>query len=668
MNEGILPIREACFRWKAQMFYDANRAIVRMCTRVPVPPSEIRSLILSGYATVTHLAKDCVVLPRAEIGKTRYASCTFLRTLPRSFLFYWVEHTPLAHHPYEYLAQAAAARDAEELAEGQWLLYVADGGMVRIKRRLLARALQGSLEVAAKRHAPVGDDMRAAIDESAALGLCVPGEEVLVPVRLGAGVHECAWAAWTMHYLDPTFDNSASLAALRLAEPEFPRAIETLDKKVLLPAYKHAETRAVEERLFVLTADMGGEGSKADRIRKRFFVSDLGNLRRVFLERSVRAFWAHGEWTGRYLYEYVVTQRAARMYLDLDLDLDGRKLAHSGDDITRAAIALTKQTAARMFDLALDDADFLVLECDRADKISRHVIVRPMVMETVADARVFAGYMRAAAMDAPDDWPALITPDGECLIDPAVYHTGCQSFRPYGCSKAPDRKGGTPRFLRVAEMNRCPLPHGADDFDLFVFSMVQCVSFAESPPETRLRFDTSDERKFRAIRGDRVREIDPCVVHAPKRKGAPTKVLKVKVARTRGANEIPLGVEDQAAVFAQLVAWLEPVWGVDETQLRNFEVRMTVRDHVAASFAVFRKPGKGGHCAILARTKREAGVADPAEHRHDRAGVQFYIYPTPQGWSCTQRCRWRCGEDEHVVLAQARTSPSLAAIVAAHLK
>lgn len=668
-----MPIREACFRWKAQMFYDANRSIVRMCTRVPVPPAEIPSLVLSGYAVVTHLAKDCVVLPRSEMGKTLYASRTFLRTLPRGFLFHWVEHTPLAHHPYEYLAQAVAPRDAEGLVEGQWLLHVADGGMVRIKRALLARAIAGSLEIyeqqraaIAKRRTAIHDSVQAAIAASAALRLCVPGEEVLAPVRLGGGVHECALAAWTMHYLDPTFDNSPSLAALRLAEPEFPRAIETPDKKVLLPAYKHAETRAVGERLFVLTADMGGEGSKADRIRKRFFVSDLGNLRRIFLERNVRAFWAHGEWTGRYLYEYVVTQRAARMYLDIDLDLDGKKLAHSGDDITRAAVALTKRTAERMFDLALGDADFLILECDRADKISRHVIVRPMVMETVADARVFAGYMRAAAMVDPDAWPALIRPDGECLIDPAVYHTGCQSFRPCGCSKAPDRKGGTPRFLRVAEMNRCPLPHGADDFDLFVFSMVQCVSFAESPPETRLRFDTSDEKTFRAIRGDLVREIDPCVVHAPKRKGAPAKVLKVKVARTRGANEIPLGAEDQAAVFAQLVAWLEPVWGLDATQQRNFEVRMTVRDHVAASFAVFRKPGKGGYCAILARTKR--GSADPAEHRHDRAGVQFYLYPTPMGWSCTQRCRWRCGEDEHIVLAQSKTSAALSAIVAAHLK
>lgn len=666
MNKGIVPIRDACFRWKAQMFYDANRAIVRMCTRVPVPSDEIAPLLLSGYAVVTQLAETCKLLPRSAMAASLYGGPSFLRALPRNLLFWWVEHTPLAHHPYEYLAQATAPCGVDDLVEGGYILYIEDGKLVRLRRTMLKRAMASDLVVEAKKRADVPDAIRAAIDASARLGLCEADEKILAPLRLGGRVHECAFAAWTMHYLDPTFDNSPSLAALRMLEPDFPRAIETLDKKVLLAAYKHAETRAVEERLFLLTADMGGEGTKADRIRKRFFVTDLGTLRRIFLERSVRMFWAHGEWTGRYLYEYVVTQRGARMYLDLDLD--DPSPAHSGDDITRAAIALAKKTAAEMFDLALDDTDFLVLECDRKKKISRHVVVRPMVFETVADVRVFAGYMRAAVMVDPDAWPALMKPDGECMIDPAVYNTGCQSFRPFGCSKAPDTKGGTALFLRVAEMNVCPLPHGADDFDLLIFSLVQCVSFAESPPETRLRFDMTNPKKYRAIRGERECELDPCVVHTAKRKNAPTKMLRVKVARTRGANELPLGVEDQAAVFRQLLEWLEPAWGLDETHLGRFEVRMTVRDHVDASFAVFRKPGKGGYCAILARSRMAEGATDPATFRHDRAGVQFYLYSTPTGWSCTQRCRWRCGDDEHIVLASGRASPALSAIVASKVK
>lgn len=667
MDVGLLGCRDACEKWRAHLLYDSNRAEMRILARAPIPPCEMDTAIRSFYGGISHLAAECAVFPDALLDADLLACPAFLGRLPRAHVFHRFEFAPPGDHPCVYSVRVFPMCDADTLMHGQWIVHVADGRIARIRRAFLMDVVCEQTVLRPEHGVEMPGKLQDILQRSIEHGVASGPDGFLVPVRFSRTRLRDGDEAWTVVASDPGFDNSPSLALHRLDRPLFPQPVRSEDRKVTYQtACKATEYLALRERHLTFTVDMGGRGSRADRIRKSFCVMDVTNARRVFNfhpldpeQPSLKMFWSDGEWRGRYLYEYIITWRACRFYLDLDLDLDSGGHEFNGDDIARAAIALVQDTAAEMLNVSLRDEDFLVLECDRASKISRHIVVRPLVMETVADARVFANYLRAAV--AYNDARAVLRkPSGECIIDLAVYNTGCQSFRPYGCSKAPDEINGPMMLMRVAAMNRCPVPK--DDFERFMFSLVQCVSFDEVPPEKRVRFDTSSQDSGTVFVGGTCWEIPPCPVQAEKRKERPVgtiREIRPRAPRVMMGNEIAIGVDDRAAVFAQVVEWLDPAWRLTSSDLRHFDVRMTVRDDVSASFSLFRKPGKGGYCAILAR----AGGATT----HKRSGVQIYVYRGPAGWSATQRCRFRCGQDEREVLFRDKPSPRMDALVTSKL-
>jgi hypothetical protein len=668
MDVGMLGFRDACEKWRAHVLYDSNRAEMRVHARAPIPPSELDGAIRSFYSGISHLAPACMVLDAALLDSDLLASPSFLSRLPRAHLFHRFEHMLPGDHAYVYNVRVFPMCDADTLMRGQWIVHIENARIARIKRAYLLDVIEEKAVVRPDRAIEMPPEVREVLERSQRHGVAAPGDGFFVPVRFARTHLREAPETWAVVAGDPGYDNSPSLAPHRLDRPLFPQAVRSDDGKIKYQtACKATEYLALRERHLTFTVDMGGRGARADRIRKRFCIMDVQNARRVFHfhpadpeQPSLRMFWSDGEWTGRYLYEYILTWRACRFYLDLDLDLGSGGHEFSGDEIAQAAVSLVCAKAREMFAAELRPEDFLVLECDRASKISRHIVARPLVFETVTDARVFANYLRTAAL-CDDAFRALRKPGGECIIDLAVYNVGCQSFRPYGCSKAPDEKNGPMLPMRIAAMNRCPVPR--DEFDRFMFSLVQCVSFDEVPRDRRVRFVADSEHEWTVFVGRAGRSIAPCPVQAEKRKERPMGVVKEirpRVPRLMAGNEVAIGMQDRAAVFNQVVEWLDPAWRMTTADLRNFDVRMMVRDDVSASFALFRKPGKGGYCAILARA---GGTAT-----HKRSGVQIYVYRGHAGWSATQRCRFRCGEDAKEVLFRDRASSALDAIVAAQIK
>lgn len=673
MSEGgeiVADLRDLCVRWLAEVFYDANRAVVCVRTRRPVPENEILGMLRSAYASVSKEAADCLMLPKSAMEKDLLASPAYVRKMPRAHLFYTWRSEACTHHPYVYEGHIWAPKSQFECVHGKWIFHRQDNTIVRVARDNLESVLSDDFVLTAKKRAEIPGEVAEIITRSEAAGLLASGDGFLVPVRFKEGLlRACPFETWTTIRLDPLFDNSPSLAPMCMLQPEFPTKLESAGNKVkYMSACKHTEMRAVRERRFTFTVDMGGDGTKSDRIRKRFFLTDLGCLRRVFEETNLFLFVSQGEYTGRYIYEYIITERACRMYFDLDYDIPAKALRFSGDEITRAAIRAIAECAKSVFGFEVRPADVLVAECDRADKISRHLVVRPMVFETVVDARLFATIIRHHVLEHPADFPELLKEDGECMIDPAVYNTGCQSFRPIGCSKAPEKKFGKPLYLRVAEMNECPLPHGASDFDLLMFSLVQNVPFGEVPPSERLYFRNVGDSQVVAVGRGGETPIEIVETQPAKRKRQETseKTPVRRMPRVIRENEVALGAADRRSIFDQLVAFLPPVWGVLPGHFERFDVKMLRNEMGEFSFAVLGKKGHGSYCAILADAKMQNGVTDAAQHRHRKSGVQFYIKGGRTGYYVSQRCKWRCASRDSVLACSGRPSKVLDDILLAH--
>lgn len=673
MSEGgeiVKDLRDLCVRWLAEVFYDANRAVVCVRTRRPVPENEILGMLRSAYASVSNEAANCLMLPKSVMERDLLVSPTYIRKMPRTHLFYTWRSETFTHHPYVYEGYVWTPKSQFECVHGKWIFHRQDNTIVRVARDNLESVLSDDFTLSAKKRAEIPGEVAGVISQSEAAGLLTPDDGILVPIHFKEGLlRACPYETWTTIRLDPLFDNSPSLAPMCMLQPEFPTKLESAGNKIkYMSACKHTEMRAVRERRFTFTVDMGGDGSKSDRIRKRFFLTDIGCLRRVFEEKSLFQFVSQGEYTGRYIYEYIITERACRMYFDLDYDIPAKVLRFSGDEITRAAIRAIAECAKSVFGFEIVATDVLVAECDRADKISRHLIVRPMVFETVVDARLFATIIRHHVLEHSANFPELIKDDGECMIDPAVYNTGCQSFRPIGCSKAPEKKFGKSMYLRVAEMNECPLPHGASDFDLLVFSLVQNVSFGEVPPSERLYFRNVGDAQVVAVRRgvENVVEIVEPQPAKRKRPEASEKIPVRRMARVIRENEVALGSADCRSIFDQLVAFLPPIWGVLPSDFERFDVKMLRNEMGDFSFAVLGKKGKKSYCAILADVKMQNGITDVAQHCHRKSGVQFYIKEGRTGYYVSQRCKWRCASRDSVLVCSGRQSKVLDDIIFAN--
>lgn len=274
---------------------------------------------------------------------------------------------------------------------------------------------------------------------------------------------------------------------------------------------------------------------KAHRHRKAYFCANLPGLVKIMQDEVSKGFdvrlpppWRpRSESAGRWIYEFLKEHDMNFPYGDLDCDLEfNPDMLEEADERTRIAVEFHMHMLGTLFGADVSFQDYLITSADVSrvtthpdgtrvikGKVSRHYICKKYVFATMLDQRMFINWCYTvlfAIFRKMETDPALCTEQERLFArlritdkynamrsfpDFGVYKSGCQLFRTYGSTKAPDYPFGPQRRLVLAGVNEYPLPAGATEMDVVELSLVQRVP-ADFPDNRVLEFQIENNEQI----------------------------------------------------------------------------------------------------------------------------------------------------------------------------
>ncbi|MGE0525551.1 MAG: hypothetical protein AB7P49_00700 [Bdellovibrionales bacterium] len=274
---------------------------------------------------------------------------------------------------------------------------------------------------------------------------------------------------------------------------------------------------------------------KAHRHKKAYFCANWQGLCKIMNGEVHTGFdvglpppWRpRTEPMNRCVYEYLMEHAMNYPYGDLDCDLEyNPEMLENGDEYTRIAIEFHAYMLKTLFGACVEFSDYFISSADVSKitshtdgtrtvkgKVSRHFICRKYAFRTMLDQRMFVNWCfttlfaifkkvekdpmlcseqekRFAMLRIKDRYGAM-----RSFPDFGVYKSGCQLFRLFANSKAPEVPFGPQRRLIVAAINEYPIDPGATEMDIIGMSMVQRVPI-DFPDNRLLEFNIENNEQI----------------------------------------------------------------------------------------------------------------------------------------------------------------------------
>lgn len=650
----------------ALVFYDPNNKIIRIDLPSEIAPEKAAAMFLSAERAIFKSRRAPLIIAAEMLGKTLVASVSYLSAVLRHggiHVLAWARaERPEGALPFIYEAKVWSVTSLEDVIHGSCVLHLTPDGAAQSACANPQEYIMHPPRVEIERVSPLGDGPARILCTSRLLGLCAEGERdhFRIRVREPAPGKSKPYLLHTIYY-DPLVDHAPSHAMTPELWEHMHHTTRMEDSKtILMTGFNAVAFHAVSFRKYAMAFDMCGVGTEEKRHCKRYATFTRAGLRAAFMGTNPN-LQVKGEPYHRFAYEMLMEFRRSFFYIDIDCKLSEKPEGNLGDEISTTAIALMIESFGALFGVQLQESDFIVFECDRWDdgkwKISRHVIARKIVFESVHDVAVFAHVLKSESVRDHGRWGKLFH-GGESLIDLSVYNVG-RIFRPGLCAKAPDIKGGTAHYLRLASINKYPVPPDATEFDIFCLSLIQDVPFDEVPPEMTRRFVRRGSLFYPHEGSD-----FGCAVteEAGKRDTKKRKIMEDAAPpppskRLRG-NESALDVDDARAIFDEIRQMFGAEWKIGEEHAEEFEIRIRRDEDKSPTVLLYRKRAPQNNNGIY------CGVCKEFHRKHP---TQFYINGTAaRGFTMVQRCFF--GSRGQVLIFEHRPLPVTGKIVLRYLQ
>ncbi len=661
-----MSLRDTFAGTGALVFYDPNNKIIRI--DMPAEIDEKRAIAMFGVAekAIFGSMRTPLILPAALVGKTLVASVSYLSMLLNTDgirVLAWGRAERIgATLPFIYEAKVWSAVKLEDVVQGSNVLHLTPEGAAQSVCHSPREYIRNPPRVEIEHVAPLSGAPARILQTSRALGLCADGDRDHFRIRISAPepVNSKPYLLRAIYY-DPHVDHSP----LHTMTPELWEHMHTCvrndnSKTVLMTGFNSVPFYAITQRKYAMAFDMCGVGDAEKRHNKRYATFTRAAMRAAFLGQNTNLV-VGGEPYHRFAYEMLMEYRRSFFYVDIDCKLADKPESNMGDSVSTASIDLMIETFDALFGARLRRADFIVFECDRWDdgkwKISRHVIARKIVFESMHDVAIFAHVLKSESMRDRHRWRDLFYND-ESLLDLSVYNVG-RIFRPAMCAKAPDIKGGAAHYLRLASVSEYPVPEDATEFDIFCLSLIQDVPFDEVPLAMTRRFVRKgglfyphEGNEFGVAMGEESTRKD-----AKKRKIMESAAPPPTATRLRG-NESGLDADEARAIFDEVRQAFSAEWRITEEHAREFEIRIRRDDGKPPAVLLYRKRASHNDEGIY------CGVCKEFHRKHP---TQFYINGTAaRGFTMVQRCFF--GTRGQVLIFECRPLPATAEIVSRYLQ
>ena len=455
--------------------------------------------------------------------------------------------------------------------------------------------------------------------------------------------------------------------------------------------------------MMVFARDMGGypkfevgeaydpEKVKAYRHKKAYFCTNWQGLCPIMrgdvhtgFDVSLPPPWKpRTEPMNRCLYEYLMEHAMNYPYGDLDCDLEyNPEMLVNSDECTRIAIEFHSYMLRTLFGAEVEFADYFISSADVSritqhpdgtrtvkGKASRHFICRKYAFRTMLDQRMFVNWCFTtlfAIFKKVEKDPMLCSEQEKRFAmlrikdkhgtmrsfpDFGVYKSGCQLFRLYQNSKAPDVPFGAQRRLVVAGINEYPIPEDATEMDIVALSMVQRVPI-DFPDNRLLEFSIENNEQIPMMTYDLADDGSVLEYHIwnpgddtskipRKRKRKNKKAAKIsidlskryKVSGSSGSGKaigskgmtVTGAVEQKVLKYVASRKWAA-VWE-DPTAKKGRRISnggtVTIKRNAGKIEMIIVNPRKGGECPCL--LKWYLGEAE----RREREGASYQRKPRP---------------------------------------
>jgi hypothetical protein len=252
-------------------------------------------------------------------------------------------------------------------------------------------------------------------------------------------------------------------------EVVFPLSLKDRLNPTDIDRHGEMQTAAREKGLLFMSHDLGGKQEKAQRRKRGYFAATpLGALRVLAGD-----FWRlqrDGEFLHQYLCEITLPERPCKLFMDLEgMYHENPDWRGKEDALTLICVDYLISYLDTYFQWKLTYADFLFLQSDNSEKVSRHVIsIHHMVHSYYLLSHMMASFytIMMTCLDdpkkcelngckhniketqRPDRIIDARTREIRIMYDPApVAKVAGTPFRPAACSKSPEEIGGRLRPL-----------------------------------------------------------------------------------------------------------------------------------------------------------------------------------------------------------------------------
>jgi hypothetical protein len=661
-----MSLRDTFAGTGALVFYDPNNKIIRIDVPIELAAETAVAMFGAAEKAIFGSRRAPLIIPAAMLGKTLVASVArlahFLATDGVRVLAWGRAERPGATLPFVYEARVWSVTKLEDVVQGSNVLHLTPDGAAQSVCHSAREYIQNPPHVQIDQVSQLGSGPTRILHASRALGLCAEGDRDHFRIRIGepAAGNSKPYLLRTIYY-DPHVDHSPlHTPSMELWEHMHTTVRAENSKTVLMTGFNSVSFHAIMQRKYAMAFDMCGVGSEEMRHKKRYATFTRAGMRAAFLGQNTNLV-VGGEPYHRFAYEMLLEFRRSFFYIDIDCKLDEKPAGNVGDDVSTASIDLMIESFDALFGVRLARPDFIVFECDRWDdgkwKISRHVIARKIVFESMHDVFIFAHVLKPESMRNRRRWRHLFRGE-ESLLDLSVYNVG-RIFRPAMCAKAPAIKGGTAHHLRLAAVSEYPVPPDASEFDIFCLSLIQDVPFEEVPLAMTRRFVQRGGHFF-PHEGN---EFGcPAPEEAAKKDTKKRKIMEnaappPSASRLRG-NESGLDADEARTIFDEVRQAFGAEWKIAEQHADEFEIRIRRDDGKPPAVLLYRKRASHNNEGIY------CGVCKEFHRKHP---TQFYINGTPaRGYTMVQRCCF--GTRGQVLIFEGRPLPATAEIVSRYLQ